>query len=250
MKFKICPKCQSKNIVLDVGGITGKYKCKDCGYVGVLVIHEDVRMPKLQVALDVLSIKEALVIARKCSDAHILEAGTPLIKSEGIKAITELKKNFPKKTIVADMKTMDTGYLETELAAKAGADIVSILATADDNTIKGAIEAGKKLKLKICCDLINVKEPVKRAKEMEKLGVDVVTLHLGIDQQKKSKYPYPTLRKLCKTVKIPVAACGGLTDKKIPEVIKAGADIVIVGGFITKSKDPTRATMLVLEAMK
>jgi 3-hexulose-6-phosphate synthase/6-phospho-3-hexuloisomerase len=206
-------------------------------------------MPKVQIALDVLSIKEALDIAKKCHGIHLIEVGTPLIKSEGVKAITELKEHFPDKIIVADMKTMDTGYLETEIAAKAGADIVSILAVADDNTIKGAINAGKKLGIKICCDLINVKDPVKRAKELEKLGVDYLSLHIGIDQQKKSKYPYPTLRKICETVKIPVAAAGGLTDKNVKDVIKAGADIIIIGSFITKSKDPSNATKILLEKM-
>jgi len=206
-------------------------------------------MPKLQVALDLLTIKQALEIAKKCPGTHIFEAGTPLIKSEGIKAVTELKKHFPDKIIVADMKTMDCGYLETEMAAKAKADVVSILATADDNTIKDAVKAGKDYGVKVCCDLINIKNPVKRAKEVEKFGVNVVSLHLGIDQQKKSKYPYLTLRKLCKAIKIPVSAAGGMTDKDVPNVINAGADIIIIGGFITKSKDPTNATKLVLEKM-
>jgi 3-hexulose-6-phosphate synthase/6-phospho-3-hexuloisomerase len=206
-------------------------------------------MAKLQIALDVLSIKDALKIAIKCLDTHIFEAGTPLIKSEGLRAVTELKKYFPNKTIVADMKTMDTGYLETEIAAKAKADVVSILAVSDDNTIKDAVKAGKDYGIKVSCDMINVEDPMKRGKELEKLGVDYLSLHLGIDQQKKSKYPYPTLRKLCKEVKIPVSAAGGITDKDVPNVIKAGADIIIIGGFITKSKDPTHATKLVLEKM-
>jgi 3-hexulose-6-phosphate synthase/6-phospho-3-hexuloisomerase len=206
-------------------------------------------MAKLQVALDVLNIEKALEIAKKCSGAHIFEAGTPLIKSEGIKAVTELKKHFPDKIIVADMKTMDTGYLETEIAAKAKADVVSILAGAGDNTIKDAVKAGKDYSVKICCDLINVKDPVKRAKELEKIGVDMVSLHLGIDQQKKSKYPYPTLRKLSKEVKIPISAAGGLTDKDVPDVINAGADIIIIGSFITKSKDPANSTKILLEKM-
>jgi len=206
-------------------------------------------MTKLQVALDVLTIEKALEIGKKCSNVHIIEAGTPLIKSEGIKAVTELKKHFPDKIIVADMKTMDCGYLETEIAAKAKADLVSILAVADNNTIKDAVKAGKDFGVKICCDLINIKNPVKRAKELEKIGVDMLSLHLGIDQQKKSKYPYPTLRKLCKEVKIPISAAGGLTDKDVLNVIKAGADIIIIGSFITKSKDPSQATKLILEKM-
>jgi 3-hexulose-6-phosphate synthase/6-phospho-3-hexuloisomerase len=218
--------------------------------INIVVNPNNCYMTKLQVALDVLTIRKAIEIAKKCSGAHILEAGTPLIKSEGLEAVTELKKHFPDKIIVADMKTMDVGYLETEIAAKAKADVVSILAVADDNTIKDAVKAGKDYGIKVYCDLINVKDPVKRAKELQKMGVNMLSLHLGIDQQKKSKYPYPSLRKLCKAVKIPVSASGGLTDKDVPNVIKAGADIIIIGSFITKSKDPSHATKLVLEKLR
>jgi len=206
-------------------------------------------MPMLQVALDILTIKEALDIAKKCLDADIFEAGTPLIKSEGLKSVTELKKNFPDKIIVADMKTMDVGYLETEMAGNAGADVISILALADDNTIKDAVKAARKLKKDISCDLINVKNPVERAKELQKFGVNCVSLHLGIDQQKKTKFPYPTLNKLSKAVKIPVAAAGGLTERNVKDVINAGAKIIIVGSFITKSEDPTEATRKIIEKM-
>jgi len=209
-------------------------------------------MAELQVALDVLNIEQALIIAESCSEAgaKIFEAGTPLIKSEGIKVVTTLKKRFPKKTIIADMKTMDTGYLETKLAAKAGADKVCILAIAHDETIKSAVLASEDLKIDVCCDLINVKDPIKRAKELEKFGVNGVIFHIGIDEQSKTTYPYPTLRKLCEEVKIPVAAAGGLDDKKIPEVVKAGASVVIVGKFITGSDDPTFTTELVLKALE
>ena len=209
-------------------------------------------MAELQVALDVLSIEQALIIAESCSDAgaKIFEAGTPLIKSEGIKAVTELKNHFPDKTIIADMKTMDTGYLETKLAAKAGADKVYILAAAHNETIKAAIKAGQELQIGIFCDLINVKDPIKRAKELEGFGIDGVVLHIGINEQAKSKYPYPTLRKLCKEVDISVAAAGGLNDKKVPEVVKAGANVVIVGRFITQSDDPTHTTELILKALR
>lgn len=209
-------------------------------------------MAELQVAIDVFGIEEALIIAESCSDAgaNIFEAGTPLIKSEGIKVVTELKKRFPKKTIIADMKTMDTGYLETKLAAKAGADKVYILAIAHDKTIQSAIKAGQDLKIGICCDLINVKDPIKRAKELESFGIDQVVFHIGIDEQSNPEYPYPMLRKLCEEVDISVAAAGGLNDKKVPEVVKAGADIVIVGRFITGSDDPTHTTKLVLKALE
>ena len=190
-------------------------------------------------------------IAKKCSEAgaHFLEAGTPLIKSQGIGIISELKKIAPEKRIVADMKTMDTGYLETKLAAEAGADIVSILAAADDKTIEEAVKAGKEFGVKIACDLISVKDPVKRAKELEGFGIDYVCLHLGIDQQKKSNYPYSTLKRLSEEISIPIMAAGGLNDEKVREAAKAGAEVVIVGSFITRSENPEEATRAIIKAL-
>ncbi|MEJ2296545.1 MAG: orotidine 5'-phosphate decarboxylase, partial [Candidatus Lokiarchaeota archaeon] len=80
--------------------------------------------PKLQVALDLIDLEKALRIAEKvASSADIIEAGTPLIKSEGIGAVEVLKDNFPDKLICADLKTADAGYLEVKMAANANADI-------------------------------------------------------------------------------------------------------------------------------
>lgn len=39
---KICPNCKSDNIVLYMGGILGvQYECKNCGYIGPLVIEKE-----------------------------------------------------------------------------------------------------------------------------------------------------------------------------------------------------------------
>ncbi|MCD6237689.1 MAG: orotidine 5'-phosphate decarboxylase, partial [Thermoplasmata archaeon] len=95
----------------------------------------------LQVALDLINAHRALQIAKEAVDggADWVEAGTPLIKSEGMEVVRKLKQSFPEKTIVADMKTMDTGAVETEMAAKAGADVVCILGASDDETIKDSL---------------------------------------------------------------------------------------------------------------
>ena len=81
----------------------------------------------LQVALDVLELKRALQIAQESLDggADWIEVGTPLIKSEGMQAVRMMKDRFPDITLVADMKVADTGTLEVEMAAKAGARYVS-----------------------------------------------------------------------------------------------------------------------------
>ena len=116
--------------------------------------------PVLQVALDFLNLKRALGVAEEAVAGGVdwLEAGTPLIKSEGLDAVRELRKKFPQATIVADMKIMDVGRIETEAAAKAGANIVCVLAAASDSTIRECVEAGKNYGAKIEADLIEIED--------------------------------------------------------------------------------------------
>ncbi|MCK4995375.1 MAG: orotidine 5'-phosphate decarboxylase [Thermoplasmatales archaeon] len=201
----------------------------------------------LQVALDLLNEHRALAIAKDSvkGGADWLEAGTPLIKSEGMDVVRKLKELFPDKTLVADMKTMDTGAFETEMAAKAGADVVCILAAADDSTIIDALKSARKYGTKLMVDLIGVEDKVKRAKDLEKLGVDYLCMHVGIDEQMVGKKPVGILTSVVKNTNIPLAVAGGINSETAANVVKAGASIVIVGGAITKAKDVTKATKLI-----
>ncbi len=178
-----------------------------------------------------------------------IEAGTPLIKSEGMEAIRELKRIFPNKKIIADMKTMDTGDFETEMASKAGADIISILGASDDSTIKEAIKAARKYNSEIMIDLINVKNKVDRAAEVEKMGAKYVCIHVGIDQQMKGENPLQDIKDVKEAVNITIATAGGLNSENIPGVISAGADIVIVGGAITKASNLLDATKIIRKSI-
>ena len=198
----------------------------------------------LQVALDLINLHRALAIAKAAwnGGADWIEAGTPLIKSEGMNVIRELREIFPKTTIVADLKTADTGAIETEIAAKAGADIVSILGIADDTTIKEAVRSGRKYGCKIMVDLLGVEDPIKRSIDIEKLGVDYLCIHVGIDEQMVGKNPLDLLTSIVKNVDIPVAVAGGLNSETVVDMVNAGASIIIVGGAITKAKDVKRAT--------
>jgi len=200
--------------------------------------------PVLQVALDLLNADRALAIAHDAvkGGADWLEAGTPLIKSEGMDIVRQLREQFPDKTLVADMKTMDTGALETEMAAKAGADIISILAASDDATIRDANTSARKYGAKLMIDLISTPDMIQRAKEVEKLGVEFICIHIGIDEQMHGKKPLSLLKELVKHTSIPIAVAGGLNSETVPEVVKAGAQIIIVGGAITKAKNVTEAT--------
>jgi len=166
-----------------------------------------------------------------------IEAGTPLIKSEGMEAIRELKRIFPNKKIIADMKTMDTG------------DIISILGASDDSTIKEAIKAARKYNSEIMIDLINVKNKVDRAAEVEKMGAKYVCIHVGIDQQMKGENPLQDIKDVKEAVNITIATAGGLNSENIPGVISAGADIVIVGGAITKASNLLDATKIIRKSI-
>jgi len=75
--------------------------------------------PIVQISLDLTNIDEALETAAIAMRAGVdwLEAGTPLILAEGLYGVRELRKAFPNTPIVADLKTMDGGYLEAEMMA-------------------------------------------------------------------------------------------------------------------------------------
>jgi len=210
-----------------------------------------IEKPVLQVALDAIHLNRALQIAEEAvkGGADWLEAGTPLIKSEGLESVRELKRRFSNLKIVADMKTMDVGALEVEMAAKAGADVVTILGVSDDGTIKEAVKAGKKYGTKIMIDLIGVEDKAKRAKEVEELGVDYVVMHVGIDQQMKGKNPIEELKKIHGSTKLQIGAAGGINTENVLGVLEAGASIIIVGGAIIKSENVTEATRMMKEAI-
>ena len=207
--------------------------------------------PILQVALDFENLSRALPAAREAVEggADWVEAGTPLLKSEGLDAVRELKKAFPGRRIVADMKVMDTGAFEVEIAAKAGADVVTILGAADDDTIADGVRGGEKYGAEVMVDLLNVPEPNARAKRAAELGAAAVCWHVGIDMQMQAKTPFERLRSLAHDSPIPVAVAGGLNSETVAGAVQAGAQILIVGGAITKSPEITAATRRIREAI-
>ncbi|MBA3044541.1 DUF561 domain-containing protein, partial [archaeon] len=208
--------------------------------------------PVLQVALDIENLKRAVQIANEAvkGGADWVEAGTPLIKSEGMNAVRELRRVFPKHVIVADMKTVDVGRFETEMAAKSGADVVCVLGVSDDGTIKESVKAGRQYGTKIMVDLLGVNDKVKRAKEVELMGVDYICIHTSIDEQMRGKILFTDLKNVSKNVNIPVAVAGGINSENVLSALNSGASIVIVGGAITKEKNVTNAARRIKKAIK
>ena len=196
--------------------------------------------PVLQVALDLMHLKRALAIAKEAVEggADWIEVGTPLIKSEGAEAIRVLKKAFPQNTVVADMKTMDVGGYEVEIAVKAGAEVVTVMGLSDDATISESVLTARRYGAKIMVDLMNAPDTVQRGKEAEGLGASFVCLHVGIDEQMRGRAsPLAEVKKVSSAISIPVAVAGGINAINAADFVKAGASIVIVGGAIIKAED-------------
>lgn len=210
------------------------------------------KFPVLQVALDFIELKRALKVAEEAVKGGIdwLEAGTPLIKSNGMEAVRKLRKKFPGKVIVADMKIADAGRVESEIAFKSGADIVVVLGSASNQTVKECVEAAKNYGGKVMVDLMGESANLKRAKEVEKMGIDFITIHTPIDQQMTGNINFSLHKKISQKVKVPVAAAGGINSENIVEAMKAGVSIFIVGGAITKSEDVEKSVKNLKKAIK
>ena len=193
----------------------------------------------------------AVQIAKEAVEggADWIEAGTPLIKSEGMNAVRELKKALPEKRIVADMKTVDTGSMEVEMAAKAGAGVVAILAASDDSTIEDALRAARQFGVEIMVDLLGAPDPVARSKELEALGVDYICVHVGIDQQMMGRDTIDFLKEIIDKVKVPVAVAGGIDTASASEAVASGASVVIVGGNIVRSAEVTDSALAIRRSM-
>lgn len=222
-------------------------------------------MPKLlrgrryvQVALDFVSLEEALAFLRRLGDMPdnvIVEVGTPLIKAEGVRrAVSTVRRAVGERTLLlADMKTADTGALEAELALSCGADLVTVLGSSEEETLAEAVETARRMGGMVEADLIGVRDPLLRAKEVVRLGVDVVGLHIGIDTQRAKGVRVAGMLDLVRKLKDIVgeaaflSAAGGVRPEETGALTAAGADIVVVGGAIAKAASPREA---LLEALK
>jgi len=205
----------------------------------------------LQLALDFLDLPRAMAVAEEALGGGVdwIEAGTPLIKSEGLEAVREMKRRWPDRVILADLKTMDAGRFEMESAAKAGARIAGVLGAASDATIAECIEVARNYGLEIIVDMIEVSDPVERARQVEAMGADYVGLHTAIDQQMQGKASLDLVKKVKQAVSIPVSVAGGINSETAAEAAAAGADIVVVGGAIIKAANAREAALQIRKAV-
>lgn len=206
---------------------------------------------KLQVALDFVELSRALEVAKAAvaGGADAVEAGTPLIKSEGLDAVRKLRELFGDRTIVADLKTMDAGRIEAEAAAKAGANVMTVLAAASDSTIRECVEAGRHYGIDVAVDLIGVADPVAGAERAAGLGAAWLGVHCAIDRQMEGADPLAELKQIREAVDCTLAVAGGINSETAAAAVAAGADVVVVGGAIIKATDPQAAAAGIRKAM-
>ena len=201
--------------------------------MGIRMDVKHLEHPVVQLSLDLTSIDEALDTAAIGVEAGVdwLEAGTPLLLAEGLHAVEKLRERFPRHPIVADLKTMDGGYLEAEMMAKAGADFVVVMGRAHEATLRRVIQAGRDFPIRVMGDNLGADDRVECARWMEKLGVDVIVHHIGFDERNmiQGLSPLDELDDVVKAVSIPVQAVGGLSIEQAIECARRGAPLVVVG---------------------
>ncbi len=206
--------------------------------------------PIVQISLDIIDLDEAISHARMALRAGVdwLEAGTPLILAEGMRAVRTLREQFPEIPIVADLKTMDGGYLEAEVMAKAGATHVVVMARAHEETIKEVVKAGADFGVGVMGDNLGCEDMVEGARKLAELGCGYVVHHVGYDERRgiaarKEIAPNPLdqLRAVVDAVEVPVQAVGGLSIEQAVQTPEYGAHLVVLGAPLAIDADSFRA---------
>lgn len=216
--------------------------------------------PVIQVSLDFTNLAEALAMAQRAVRAGVdwLEAGTPLILAEGLNAVRGLRREFPH-PIVADLKTMDGGYLEAEMMAKAGATHVVVMGQAHPATVRAVVQAGRDFGVKVMGDDLACADKPAAARRMQDLGLDYIVHHIGYDERRDSEVirehggraptPLDELAAVVQAVTIPVQAVGGLTIAQTSELPRYGVRHLVLGAPLAVDADAFKAPIHDVEAL-
>ncbi len=203
------------------------------------------RPPYLQIALDNPSIESAINVLHELpqSDGIILEAGTPLIKSCGLNAIRQLRSFVKNLFLIADLKTLDDCCLEVDKAMEAGADGAVVSGLASSDQVEEFILEAKRVALYSIVDMMAVSAPSTLLSKLKVLP-HVVILHRGIDQEGTTRTRWDLVKNIKrKYPHLLIAVAGGITPNDVSTALQSGADIIIVGRYITQARDIRRATL-------
>jgi len=206
---------------------------------------------KLQVALDMPSLAQALRICRALPvSGVILEVGTPLLKARGAEATRAVKRESRGRTVIADMKTMDVAELEVQIAKEGGADGVTVSALAPQATLDKFGSACRTNGMICVVDLLGYSGGVEELRRLPQ-EVDILVCHSGIDQGLGAETLRTKVEELRRVFpeKV-VAVAGGVTLETAEVLLGSGADILIVGRHITSSSDPRQKALELLRLLK
>jgi bifunctional enzyme Fae/Hps len=209
------------------------------------------RPPYLQISLDAPSLENAKKILSQLpgSDRIIIEVGTPLIKRYGTRVINDLRTVARDFFMVADLKTLDVGKVEADIAYEDTADAVVAAGLAPPETLDAFVHEAKRLGIYAVIDMLNVEDVLGKLKSLKEFP-DIVILHRGIDQESGRTCGLERIKIIRQTFigkKFLIAVAGGIVPETAKEALEQGADILIVGRYVTQSKDVERAIRDFLE---
>jgi len=210
------------------------------------------RPPYLQISLDIPELERTKKTISQIpgSDRIILEVGTPLIKRYGTRVINDLRQVAKDVFMVADLKTLDVGKVEVDIAYEETADAVVAAGLAPTETLDSFISEARRLGIYSVVDMLNVEDPIKKLKTLKEFPDVVVVFHRGIDQEAGKTIGLDIIQELRQTFKdkrFLIAVAGGIVPETAKEALEKGADIIIVGRYVTQSKDIERAVREFLE---
>ena len=205
---------------------------------------------KLQVALDVPTIEEALKVLEATHEyVDIAEIGTVMVYN-GLRAITEIKNAFPDLEILGDMKIYDGGAEMAEAMIRAGADYITILGAANDATILDSIKVAKEMGKKSVVDMIAVRNIAERIKEVDQMGADFINVHVACDVQSEDNTPFEQLN-IARIVARNSGVCiaGGIRADTIINAMPYKPDIITAGAGIYGQEDMKAAARAMKEVI-
>ena len=164
-----------------------------------------------------------------------------------------MKEHYPHLKVLCDAKLVDGGYDIAARAFDAGADIVTVVGLANDDTCRGILKAAHERNKEAMVDMIGVPNLAERAEALDKMGFDYILVHTAHDMLSCLSAPIDALKAIRKSVKnARTGISGGITLKQIPEIAadRPRPDWIVVGGALYNAQNPGEVAKQMKEAMK
>ena len=208
-------------------------------------------MTALQLALDGDLTRSLAILEQVHPFIEIAEIGTPLVFREGMRAVRRIRAAYPQMTLVADLKIMDAGEAEADIAFNAGADRATVMAVTSDATIRGAVKSARQHGKQVMADMMQVAEPITRAAALLEMGCDLLCLHTAHDLQSAQGSPFELLAQLRGALpSAPLAIAGGVKLPTLEQILPLQPQVIIVGSAITGAPDPRLAAQQIHERIR